>query len=214
MYDLILFDFDFTLVDSSRGIVASIQYALERLKYSVPSDDTIKNTIGLPLKDAFFGLSGVKSEKQYNLFKHYFMESSQKVMCQSTVLFKDTVDTLRKLKEDKRRLAIVSAKDKKTIYKIAEQHSFLEFIDIIIGEHEVVNQKPHPEQVQMVLEILNIPADNALYVGDSLIDGYAAKNASVNFLAVATGMTLPQQFDAVPCVGVVSSLKEILSFID
>lgn len=213
MYDLILFDFDFTLVDSSKGIVISIQYALEKLNYNIPTEEEIRHTIGLPLKDAFFSLANSKSEKKYNLFKHYFMESSQNIMCENTSLFNDTIDVLKKLKDDKRDIAIVSAKDKKTIKKIAEQYNFSQFIDIIIGEHEVVNQKPNPEQVQMVLDILNIPFNNALYIGDSLIDAYTAKNASVDFLAITTGTTLMEQFDAVPCIGVATCLQDALLFI-
>lgn len=213
MYDLILFDFDFTLVDSSKGIVISIQYALEKLNYNIPTEEEIRQTIGLPLKEAFFSLTDSKNEKKYNLFKHYFMESSQSVMCENTLVFNDTINVLRKLKDDKRSIAIVSAKDKKTIQKIAEQYNFYQFIDIIIGEHEVVNQKPHPEQVQMVLDILNISSNKALYIGDSLIDGYAAKNAFVDFLAITTGTTLRQEFDTVPYIGVATCLQDVLFFI-
>lgn len=213
MYELFLFDFDFTLVDSSQGIVDCIQYSLKKIQCTIPSDKDIRDTIGLPLKDAFKKLTGIREETQYNLFRNFFMERSRNTMCRHTRIFSDTVSTLKTIKANKRKIAIVSAKDKKTICKIAEKYRFLDSIDIIVGEHEVINQKPHPEQVRMVLNFLNITPDKALYVGDSLIDCVTAKNANVDFIAVATGTTLPKQFSNMPCISVVPCLKDIIPYI-
>lgn len=214
MYRLILFDFDFTLVDSSKGIIKSIKYALRKNQYCIPSDSNIRNTIGLPLKDAFFTLCDTTDEKKYNLFKHFFMESSREVMCKNTAVFDDTIFTLQQLKKRGLKIAIVSAKDKKTIQKIAEQYDFLKYIDMIVGEHEVINLKPHPDQVQMVLDVLGIAATDTLYIGDNLIDGLTAERASVDFLALTTGTTTEHQFKEITTIGIVSRLKELLVYIE
>ena len=53
MYSVVLFDFDFTLVDSSEGIIACIKYAFRKMGKSIPDDEKIRKTIGMSLDDAF-----------------------------------------------------------------------------------------------------------------------------------------------------------------
>ena len=54
MVKAVIFDFDYTLGDSSNGIALSINYALERLGYEAQKMDAIRKTIGLSLKETFF----------------------------------------------------------------------------------------------------------------------------------------------------------------
>lgn len=58
-YTTYLFDFDYTLADSSRGIVTCFRNVLNRHGYTHPTDDDIKRTIGKTLEDSFSILSGV-----------------------------------------------------------------------------------------------------------------------------------------------------------
>ena len=57
MYTTFIFDFDYTLGNSTKGIELSINYALEKLGYSTKSTDAIRKTIGLSLKETFFALT-------------------------------------------------------------------------------------------------------------------------------------------------------------
>ena len=57
MLKAVIFDFDYTLGDSTNGIALSINYALEQLDYPSRSIDEIKKTIGLSLKETYFKLT-------------------------------------------------------------------------------------------------------------------------------------------------------------
>lgn len=52
----ILFDFDYTLGDSTKGIISSVNFALNKLGYQKRDEETIRKTIGLSLRDTFFEL--------------------------------------------------------------------------------------------------------------------------------------------------------------
>lgn len=68
-YTTYLFDFDYTLADSSRGIVTCFRNVLNRHDYIHPTDDDIKRTIGKTLEDSFSILSGVTDPQQLAEFK-------------------------------------------------------------------------------------------------------------------------------------------------
>ena len=63
MRKAIIFDFDYTLGDSTNGIALSINYALEKLGYALPPIEDIKKTIGLSLTETYFAL----------IFSHFTM---------------------------------------------------------------------------------------------------------------------------------------------
>ena len=63
-YTTYLFDFDYTLADSSRGIVTCFRNVLTRHGYTEVTDDDIKRTIGKTLEDSFSILTGVTDAGQ------------------------------------------------------------------------------------------------------------------------------------------------------
>ena len=63
MYKAVIFDFDYTLGDSTNGIVLSINHALEKLGFQVQDTKSIQRTIGLSLKDTLFELTGIQDEE-------------------------------------------------------------------------------------------------------------------------------------------------------
>lgn len=59
-FHTVLFDFDYTLADTSVGIVNSFHYAFDRLNIERKEEASIKKTIGMPLKAAFTALTGLQ----------------------------------------------------------------------------------------------------------------------------------------------------------
>ncbi len=210
-YQTVLLDFDYTLVDSSEGILKCMEYAFSKMGILPPQKDAIRKTIGMSLEESFERLTEIKEEEKCREFCQLFVAHSKEVMSEKVEVFSDTVSVLCRLKEEGVRVGIVSAKDKETIEKIAREKGFLSYIDIVIGENETEEKKPAPDQLNLALSILKSDKESALYVGDSLVDAAAARNAGVDFLAVTTGVTSKEEFMHSSHVGVIETLGEIFS---
>ena len=98
-YTTYLFDFDYTLADSSRGIVTCFRNVLTRHGYTEVTDDDIKRTIGKTLEDSFSILTGVTDAGQLAGFKAEYRKEADTHMTVNTVLFLETKSVLTALKD-------------------------------------------------------------------------------------------------------------------
>ena len=80
MYKAFIFDFDYTLGDSTEGIVQSVLFALSQLHEGSRTTEEIRRTIGLSLKDTYFTLTSNMSEEKADLFAKYFKQKADEVM--------------------------------------------------------------------------------------------------------------------------------------
>lgn len=190
----IIFDFDYTLGDSSNGIVLSVNYALEKLGFHAKDKEEIKKTIGLSLKDTFSALTKESSEEKAEQFAKYFKEKADCVMVESTELYGDVKEVLQKLKREGYKIGIVTTKFHYRIEQIFNRFNALDLVDLIVGAEDVKIEKPNPEGLLWAVDNLQLEKDDILYVGDSLVDAKTAENAQVNFAGVLTGTTSADEF--------------------
>jgi phosphoglycolate phosphatase len=192
---LLLFDFDYTLADSSKGIIECVNYALQEMGIKTASSEEICKTIGLTLDDAFIKLSGQpQNEVQINKFKASFKKRADEVMVDLTFLYDAVGETLKILKNNGNLLGIVSTKFRYRIETILKRDGVLDLFDIIIGGEDVVSHKPDPEGVFKAVAKLNISLSHCILIGDSVTDAETAKNANIMFIASLTGTTSKDDF--------------------
>ena len=98
MLKAIIFDFDYTLGDSTNGIAQSINFALERLGYAARSMEDIKKTIGLSLKETYFKLTSSENTDEAEQFAKLFKQKADAVMVANTELYPDVKEVLQNLK--------------------------------------------------------------------------------------------------------------------
>ena len=90
-YTTYLFDFDYTLADSSRGIVICFRNVLERHGHTGISDEAIKRTIGKTLEDSFSILSGITTPETLAEYKKEYVKEADTYMTVNTFFFPETV---------------------------------------------------------------------------------------------------------------------------
>lgn len=210
MYKAVIFDFDYTLGDSTNGIVLSINHALEKLGFRAQDTKSIQRTIGLSLKDTLFELTGIQDEETVQKFTQYFKEKADLVMVDNTRLYEGVLTMLKKLRDDKILLGIVTTKYHYRIEQILERNDARNVIDVIIGGDDVKNEKPDPEGLLAAIQKLNVSKNQVLYVGDSIVDAKTAQSAGVDFVAVLTGTTEREEFLNYAHVAVKESVTVIL----
>ena len=210
-YQLYLFDFDYTLADSSAGIVKCFQITLQKMGLPVATPETICRTIGLPMREAIMRITQNRSEIDYDAFIAVYKQEADRYMTPLTHFYPQTIPLLTALKERGIKTGIISSK---TSHRIAEkftQDGYAHLIDHIIGSHEVKELKPSPEGIETALRHFGAAREDVLYTGDSHVDALAAQNAGVDFAAVTTGTTSAADFAAYPHTAILANIGELLT---
>lgn len=213
MLDVVIFDFDYTLGDSAKGIHLSINYALEKLGYPIRSLEEIRTTIGLSLKDTFRALTSIGNVDEAAKFSLLFKEKADSIMVENTQLYEGVLQALRSLKGKGYKLAIVTTKYHYRIEQILSKFGASDLIDLIVGAEDVKMEKPSPEGLLWAIEQLRVNQEKVLYVGDSIVDAQTAQNANVKFAATLTGTTTREELERYNSVFVGNSIVEIYQFI-
>lgn len=183
------FDFDYTLADSTRGIVACINHAMRRLGLAARDPSMITPTIGLPLEKTLVQLTGRSNPGEAALFKQYFLEHAERVMLDNIHFFTVTRPVLAALRQAGHYISIVSTKERERIEAALVRDGLDGFVDQVIGGNCVKHNKPHPEGLLRAMRESGIPKADTIYVGDSVSDGECAMQAGVRFVAVLSGRT-------------------------
>lgn len=210
MYNAVIFDFDYTLGDTTDGIVQSVNYALEELGYSSRDVSEIKRTIGMSLRETFSALAGSRDEEQAESFVGLFREKADEVMTDSAELYDCVPEILRELHKTCR-IGIVTTKFHYRIEAILRKFSAEELVDVIVGAEDVKAEKPAPEGLLSAISRLGVENAETLYVGDSTVDAQTAQNAGLDFAAVLTGTTT--DFSQYNSVFVGESISDIFNFV-
>lgn len=208
-YQVYLFDFDYTLADSSRGIVMCYRRVLDRHGYTSPTDDDIKRTIGKTLEESFALMTGVTDADRLAEFKRQYVKEADACMTANTVLFPEVEGVLRRLKAGGARLGIISTKYRYRIRELLVDRGLDDVFDLVVGGEDVKTAKPSPEGVLMALNRLQAVKEEVLYVGDSVVDAETAQAAGVGFGGVTHGVTTAEELSAYPHRLIMASLEEL-----
>lgn len=213
MFKAVVFDFDYTLGDSTNGIVLCVNYALKNLGYESQPLNEIKKTIGLSLKETFFKLTLDDNKDNAERFAELFKEKADVVMVDHTELYDGVKDILQKLKGMGYKTAIVTTKFHYRIEQILNKFEAKALIDVVVGAEDVKIEKPNPEGLLWTIEHMGFSKEEVLYVGDSLVDAETAKNAGVVFAAVLTGTTTKSDFEKCSNVYIGHNIVDIFDYI-
>ena len=213
LFQALIFDFDYTLADSSRGIVECINFALEQLGLAPVSAKRGQRTIGLSLPDVFTELAGRQQPAKAGEFARLFIERADQVMLDLTFLLDSVPETLASLRRCGFVLGILSNKFRYRVTGALRRQNLLRSFGIVVGAEDVSELKPAPEGLLLAIDRLGSLASSSLYVGDSVTDAETAARAGVPFVAVLSGVTLREAFDSYEPYAVladVSSLPDLL----
>ena len=212
-YRAILFDFDYTLGDSTNGIVLSVNYALEKLGHVQKSVEDIRKTIGLSLKDTYFALSGDNNLNEAMLFSKYFKEKADRVMVDNTDLYPNVKESLSSIRHKGCKIGIVTTKFHYRIQQILQKCNVPDLVDLIVGAEDVQIEKPNPEGLFLAVKQLGLLKEEVLYVGDSFVDAQTAQNAAISFAGVLTGTTTRGEFQNYPNIYIGDTVTETVDYV-
>jgi len=212
-YNTAIFDFDYTLADSSEGIIQCINYALQELKLPQHTPDNIRATIGMTLPKTFEVLTGNNDDETTIEFRQLFKTKADEVINKNTIVFDYVGDTIRRLRDSDVKTAIVSTKFRYRIAEILDRDNILDLFDLIVGGEDVSEHKPDPEGLNLAISELKAEKEQTIYIGDSVIDAITAQDAGVDFIAVLSGVTPQESFNEYSSLAILENLEYLPDFI-
>lgn len=210
MYKAIIFDFDYTLGDSTDGIVKSVNYAMSKLGLPQCEREDVRFTVGHTLPETFKMLTGDSDLQKASQFSEYFIEKADEIMTEHSKLFEFSQETLEAIKEKGYKTGICTTKHRYRIDAILEKYDAGDLVDQIVGADDVSEEKPSPEGLLWLIDCFGVDKSDVLYIGDSLVDAETAENAGVDFGAVLTGTTSLADFSDFPCEFVCENVSDIV----
>lgn len=182
MYKYIIFDFDMTLVDTSRGSAFCYEMAFKKAG-AVFNRENLSLYMGEFLDATYNRIE--KPLITYEEFEKTFYYNSHRFMAEQSILFPEVKKVLKVLKIEKT-LAIVTNKDEKCVLDILKYHGIsTDLFNCIICCDDVINKKPHPEALLKCMNILKASKSECIYIGDNYKDVEFANNAGISSLRVS-----------------------------
>jgi HAD superfamily hydrolase (TIGR01509 family) len=194
LFRSVVFDFDYTLVDSSPGVIDCVNHALHAMGLPAAEAKDIRATIGMPLAEVFEKLAGHGGAGRFAEFERLFVARGDEVMLQSVRLLDPVRPAVEALLEKGVTLGIVSSKYHRRIEAVLEREGLSEAFAVIVGSDDIAACKPDPSGLLLAIRMLERTPAEVLYVGDSTIDAEAAQRAGTEFAAVLTGVTPREAF--------------------
>ena len=206
-FDLIAFDWDGTLFDSTGLIVGCIQAASRDLGMPVPSDVQAAYVIGLGLRDALrHAVPDLPVERYPELgrrYRHHYMARQQEV-----VLFEGTREMLGALKARHHWLAVATGKSRAGLNEALDSAQLHRFFDSTRTADETAS-KPDPLMLHELMGELSAEPERTLMIGDTTHDLQMALNAGCASVGVSYGAHAPQAFGALQPRAVAHSVAEL-----
>jgi phosphoglycolate phosphatase len=184
-FDLIAFDWDGTLFDSTALIVRCIQQACADLGVVVPSDEQAAFVIGLGLHDALAHVApGLPPERYPELgarYRHHYFARQHEL-----VLFDGALELLHALKARNRRIAVATGKARRGLDAALDTAQLKGMFDATRTADETAS-KPDPRMLMELMAECGTTPERTLMIGDTTHDLQLAANAGTPCVGVSYG---------------------------
>ena len=211
-FELIVFDWDGTLLDSAAAIVHAIQAASADLGLPVPTDARARHVIGLGLSDALHHAVPELPVEAYpqmvERYRHHYLSSDHEL-----TLFEGTVELIAELHGKGHLLAVATGKSRKGLDRALGFSGLGQYFHATRCADECFS-KPHPAMLHELMDELGVAAESCLMIGDTTHDLLMAKNAGVAGLAVSFGAHPVSQLQAEAPLACVHTPAELRAWLE
>lgn len=216
MIKLCIFDLDGTLVNSIYDLADSMNYSLKKNGLPVHETEKYRKMVGSGisvLADRVMGLpdgsdGGELKKAVLAGFNEYYNEHC----LDKTRPYKGIPELLSSLDSSGIRYAVLSNKpdmfSKRIITALFPDNCFAS----VMGKREGIARKPSPQAVYLMLEELDVQKKDCLYIGDSDVDMYTARNAGVASCGVSWGFRSISELKNAGAMMIAESPRDVLTF--
>lgn len=208
-YELIIFDLDGTLLDTSKGIFNSVRYAEAKMGFPPVLTERLNDFIGPPPKEMYMKIYGINEENALMATKYHREYGRTKAIFEAE-LYSGAVETLTKLKKYGYKLAVATLKDESIAKQLLHNFGLNIFFDIILG----MDKSESRTKADLIRTAIKQTGTNgrAVLIGDSLYDAEGASEAGVSFIGALYGFGLNKDM-TYNSIGNVDKFQDILNLL-
>ena len=192
-FDLIAFDWDGTLFDSTALIARCIQAACADVGAAVPSDRDASFVIGMGLSEALRHAAPELPRERYpelaNRYRHHYFAQQHEIL-----MFDGALAMLASLKARQHRLAVATGKSRRGLDEALRSKQLQGLFDATRTADET-SSKPHPQMLLELMAETGARPERTLMVGDTTHDLQLAANAGAASVGVSYGAHDPVEFE-------------------
>ena len=211
-YELVIFDVDGTLLDTSEGVLSSVKYTIERFGFDMPDDKQLRTFIGPPIQRSFantFGLSGDIIQEMTAVYRDRYKGDD----LIKAVPYEGIYECFDSLESNGIKTAIATYKRDDYAQRIMKHFHFDDHTKIIHGADDN-NKLSKSDIIEICINESGIAKEKVLMVGDTDNDAIGAEGIGVDFLAVTFGFGFkPGEEITYPHVHVSDTAADIASFV-
>ena len=210
-FELLVFDWDGTLLDSAGAIVSAIQAACRDLDLPEPPDERARHVIGLGLGDALRHAVPELPEARYpqmvERYRHHYLSHDHELQ-----LFVGAAELIEDLARTGFLLAVATGKSRLGLDRALEASGLGAFFQSSRCADECFS-KPHPQMLEELMDEFAVPRERTLMIGDTTHDLQMARNAGVAALAVAYGAHPAAALDALAPLARLHRVEELAQWL-
>ncbi len=210
-FDLIVWDWDGTLANSTGMITDAIVSAAAQVGLPALDPLAASNIIGLGLKESIHALFGhISAEKAQALAKQY---TANYYAGESEIpLFEGAADTIKTLHKRGFKLAVATGKGRRGL-NLALEHCGLSPYFHATKTVDECFSKPHPQMLDELMDELIVRPERTLMIGDTSYDLQMASNAGVPAVAVTFGAQSRDKLNSYNSIAMFTQFSELRSWL-
>ncbi|OUR64704.1 HAD family hydrolase [Methylophaga sp. 42_25_T18] len=206
-YQLIVFDWDGTLMDSTAHIVNCMQQAISALELPSLTDSAISHIIGLGLDEAVLTLYPDADQNLITTladkYRQVWLNSPHE-----TPLFENARELIQQLADNDYLLAVATGKSRRGLDKVLTATGLTDYFHATRCADEC-HSKPHPQMLEELMGHLGVEKQHTLMIGDTEFDLQMAHNAGAHSLAISHGAHSIETLQACQPKAIVDDLHQV-----
>lgn len=210
-YQLVVFDWDGTLLDSAGAIVACMQAAAIDLGLPPPDEKTARQVIGLGLHDALSqampGVPASDYQRVAERYRYHYLSRDREL-----ALFSGARELVEELSETGCLLGVATGKSRLGLNRALDTSGLKHLFHATRCADEC-SSKPAPDMLWEIMEELDTAPDQTLMIGDTTHDLQMARNAGVSALAVGYGAHSREHLQAEQPLGLFDGFEQLTEWL-
>lgn len=209
-YKVVIFDWDGTVMDSIGHIVACIQAAANEYQLKIPTEQDVRDIIGMSLPNAFEKLFADNKLHLFDDFRIAYKDFYHSDQNSHSTIYAHLPELIQQLAQKGKNLAVATGKGRNGLDAVLISSGLEKYFRYSRTSDEA-QSKPHPDMLIQIMTYFGVAPHECVMIGDSIHDLNMARNAQMDGIGVTFGAHSREKLEETRPKAIIDSYEELLS---